>query len=73
MGTGPPIKVVKRMLKAEVAKVTELVNQNDQIQKDLELTNRKLLSLKDDNRKLALALQVESKSLALLSLNFLMT
>jgi hypothetical protein len=73
LGTGPPIKVVKRMFKAEVAKVTELVNQNDQIQKDLELTNRKLLSLKDDNRKLALALQVESKSLALLSLNFLMT
>ena len=44
----PPKKVVKRMLKAEVAKVDKLVNQNNQIQKGLESTDRKLLSLKDD-------------------------
>jgi hypothetical protein len=44
------------MLKAEVAKVADLQNQNDQLQKGVDLTQKKLLSLKDDNRKLAMAL-----------------
>ncbi len=54
-------KEVKRMLKAEVAKVAELANQNDQLQKGIDLTKRKLTSLKDDNCKLAEALQVKRK------------
>ena len=52
----PLKKKVKRMLKAEVAKVADLQNQNDQLQKGVDLTQKKLLSLKDDNRKLAMAL-----------------
>jgi hypothetical protein len=57
----PLKKKVKRMLKAEVAKVANLQNQNDQLQKGVDLTQKKLTSLKDDNRKLAMALQNEKK------------
>jgi hypothetical protein len=54
---------VKRMLKAEVAKVAELQNQNDQLQKGVDSTQKKLTSLKDNNCKLVMALQVEKKKI----------
>jgi hypothetical protein len=44
-----------------VAKVANLQNKNDQLQKGVDLTQKKLTSLKDDNRKLAIALQNEKK------------
>jgi hypothetical protein len=55
-------KEVKRMLKADVAKVVKLVNQNNQLLKGVDSTKRKLLlSWMDDNCKLAVALQVKRK------------
>ncbi len=57
----PLKKEVKQMLKAEVAKVAELANQNNQLQEGIDLTKRKLISLKDDNHTLVEALQVERK------------
>ncbi len=54
-------KKVKRLLKEEVDKVAELQNQNDQLQKGVDLTQKKLMSLKDYNHKLVVALQAEKK------------
>jgi hypothetical protein len=44
------------MLKAEVAKVAELQNQNNQLQEGVDLMQKKLTSLKDNNHKLTMAL-----------------
>ncbi len=57
----PLKKEDKRMLKAEVAKVAELQNQNAQLYKGVDLTQKKLTSLKDNKCKLVMALQVEKE------------
>ncbi len=51
----------KRMLKAEVAKVGELIVENTQLQKDVDAGKRMVVSVKGDNRRLADALQDEKR------------
>jgi hypothetical protein len=49
------------MLKAEVAKVGELIVENTQLQKDVDAGKQMVVSVKEDNRRLADFLQDEKR------------
>ncbi len=51
----------KRMLKAEEVKVGELIEENTQLQKDVDAGKRMVVSVKEDNQRLADALQDEKR------------